>query len=295
MGELAHEYGAKVVWTLHDFKLLCPAYTFRQGDGRVCHCTSINDCQIIRNRCLKNSYMQSTMAYIEALTWSRQRINMNTDIFISPSQFMREKMVLGGFDPAKIHLLYNFIDPEKHKLLQNTEPEQSHDSPYFAYTGRLSEEKGLITLVTAAVRAGVRLKIAGDGPMRDILENIAKDHDGIILTGRLNAYDIAHMQREAIACVCPSEWFENNPLSVIESLCAGTPVIGADIGGIPELIEPGVNGLLYPTGDTESLSDILKNFRTEDFDRKRIAEEASHRFSSEQYISGLLGIYKSNP
>lgn len=294
VGELAHEYGAKVVWTLHDFKLLCPAYTFRKGDGGICHCISMNDCQIIRYRCLKNSYLQSAMAYIEALEWSRQRINMNTDIFISPSRFMRDKMVCGGFDPGKIQILHNFIDPEKQKLLKQEEPVQDHDSPFFAYTGRLSEEKGLETLTTAAISAGVTVKIAGDGPLRARLEKMSAEHEGIKLTGRLNACDVARMQREAIACLCPSEWFENNPLAVIESLCAGTPVIGADIGGIPELIEPGINGLLYPTSDTKSLSDILKNFRTEDFDRTRIAEEASHRFSSEQYISGLLDIYKSN-
>lgn len=292
VGEIAHEAGARVVWTLHDFKLLCPAYSFRKGDGSICDCLNMDECHIIKDKCLKNNYVHSLMAYVEARVWSRRRMERNTDIFIAPSKFMSEKMISGGFDPAKMHVLYNFIDPAKLRLLQTSAKESGTGERFFAYTGRLSAEKGVRTLVLAAKKAGITLKIAGDGPMRGELEELAKGAPGIIFLGKLNAEEVARLQRDAIACICPSECFENNPLAVIESLCAGTPVIGAQIGGIPELIEPGVNGQLYPAGDIDALSALFADFDAGRYDSGAISGEATRKFSREQHMQQLMKIYE---
>ena len=87
-----------------------------------------------------------------------------------------------------------------------------------------------------------------------------------------------------------SECFENNPLSVIESLCAGTPVIGAEIGGIPELIAP-TNGRLYPSGDVEALTALLRDFDTNIYDRSAIASRARSDFNEEAHYQRLLDAY----
>lgn len=129
--------------------------------------------------------------------------------------------------------------------------------------------------------------------MRAQLEAMAANHKGITFLGRLDAEAVAALQRDADACVCPSEWFENNPLAVIESLCAGTPVIGADIGGIPELITPGVNGFLYKSGDTNALARILNDFSPSSFDKCSIARDATEKFSTRTHLDRLLNIYQS--
>ena len=292
--EIAHDRGIPVVWTLHDFKLVCPAYTFRKGNGEICGYADTGKCNPIKNRCLKNSLTASVMATVERYRWPMTRLNRMTDAYIAPSRFMSDMMLLGGADKAKMNVVYNFVDPTKLRLLSRNIPRHSDgDNRYFAYTGRLSFEKGVATLIQAAIQSGVNLRIAGDGPMRAELEAMAAHHKGITFLGRLEAEDVAALQRDAEACICPSEWFENNPLAVIESLCAGTPVIGADIGGIPELINPGSNGLLYRSGDTDALAGILHDFTRTSYDPDAIARDATEKFSTSTHIDRLLNIYQS--
>lgn len=292
---IAHDAGIPVVWTLHDYKLVCPAYTFRKADGSVCDLAH-GRCRLIKNRCHKGSFFASAMASVESHRWPMSRLNDFTDAFIAPSRFMSEMMVLGGADKNKMHVIYNFIDPAKLHLLTNITAQKTASQAehgYFAYTGRLSDEKGVDTLIKAAIKAGVNLRIAGDGPMRGSLEALAQGHKGITFLGRLDAADVASLQRDADACVCPSEWYENNPLAIIESLCAGTPVIGADIGGIPELINPGVNGMLYKSADTDALASILQGFEPRSFDRAMIARQAAEKFSTHEHIRQLVSVYQS--
>ena len=288
--EIAHNAKIPVVWTLHDFKLICPAYTFRKNDGSICDLAT-SECHVFRNKCHKGSYIASAMAYIEARRWSINKLNDITDAYIAPSQFMSNIMKQNGATPDKMHVIYNFIDPAKLKLLNRRNHNEKNKHHFFAYTGRLSEEKGVGTLIEAAIRANVNLKIAGDGPIRDELERLASGYKGIVFLGKLNAEDVARLQCEADACICPSEWYENNPLAVIESLCAGTPVIGANIGGIPELISHGNNGLLFEHGNVEDLADKLRNFDCNLFHNNVIAAEAVKNFSTDEHISRVLSVY----
>ena len=291
---LAHDRGIPVVWTLHDFKLICPAYTFLKADDSICDFAETKQCNVLKHRCLKSSVTASLIAMLEARRWPLSKLDAMTDAYIAPSSFMSKMMRFGGSDPAKTHILYNFIDPIKLKLLSDTSTSRGDKPHYFAYTGRLSKEKGVKTMINAAIKAGVKLKIAGDGPIRHELEELAKGHDKIVFLGNLSAENVARLQREADACICPSEWFENNPLAVIESLCAGTPVIGTDIGGIPELITPGINGLLYKPGDTEALTTILKDFKPQNFNNNQIADASIAKFSQDAYLNRLLTIYESS-
>ncbi|MGL5894780.1 MAG: glycosyltransferase, partial [Bacteroidales bacterium] len=85
---------------------------------------------------------------------------------------------------------------------------------------------------------------------------------------------------------------DNNPLSVIESLCMGTPVLGANIGGIPELINEDQNGILFKPKSRESLEQGIIQMFSLEFDYQRISDDAKERYSSTRYINSLTGIYQ---
>lgn len=288
VGELAKKRGARVVWTLHDLKLVCPSYLGRYPDGTVCDELLRGECSLMAHRCMKGSLAASLAAKMEAACWSARRLDKFTDRYIAPSHFMKRAMVAGGFPASHIAVLHNFVDPVKMNILAS--PGSPAGEPCFVYVGRLSREKGVHTLVKAAVEAGVKLRIAGDGPDREALEKLAAGHD-IEFLGHLSAESTAALIKSAAATVLASEWYENNPLSVIESLCAGTPVIGADIGGIPELIEPGVNGEHFVSGDVTALASLLRSFNASRYNRDAIGRDARSRFSRESHLKQLLAIY----
>ena len=292
IGELAHKAGIRVVWTLHDLKLLCPAYVARRPDGRVCDECIEGKIHVLRHRCMKGSFLQSVIAKMEACKWSRSRLASNTDAFIAPSAFMGEMMRRGGFPEEKLHVLTNFVDPSKLQELNRLVKQTPVVGDFFLYAGRLSSEKGVGTLIRAAQASGVNLKIAGSGPACPELKSLAADSPNIEFLGMLTPERLVPLQLEARASVLPSEWYENNPLSVIESLCAGTPVIGADIGGIPELIKPGVNGQIFQSGNVEELADILRCFSDSEYDRSAISREAMQRYSRGTHLQQLLKIYQ---
>lgn len=118
---------------------------------------------------------------------------------------------------------------------------------YYCYVGRLSEEKGVETLLEAATMLQHELRIAGSGPLYGKLKAKYDSWPQITFLGQLDSDGVAKLLGEAACSVLPSEWYENNPLGIIESLCAGTPVVGAEIGGIPELIDDN-NGLTFTPG-----------------------------------------------
>lgn len=281
VGELAKSRGCKVLWTLHDYKLLCPAYTCKR-DGKPCELCFTHKTQVLRHRCMKGSMAASALAYLEAKKWSRQRLERHTDIFVCPSSFMAQKMCQGGFNAGQMKVLCNFIDPEKLALLESTE-RVADGTPYYTYVGRLSEEKGVRTLLEVASRLPYVLKIAGDGPLADELAAKYRDCTNIEFLGRKNAEEVSRLLSGAVCSVVPSEWYENNPLSVIESLCAGTPVIGAEIGGIPELID-GATGMTFTSGDAAMLGDAVKIAMARAWNNLKIKADSMERFSPKKYL-----------
>ncbi len=291
VGEIAHKAGVKVVWTLHDLKLVCPACVGRRPDGSICSdCVGRGKMGVLKNKCHKNSLSFSIAAYIEALAWHRRRLINFTDCFIAPSQFMADMMVADGYPADKMSVLHNFVDPTKLTALQTP---STATEKYFAYVGRLSPEKGIESLIKAANAAKVTLRVAGDGPLRPQIEQLIAGNPRITLLGHQDSVQVGHLLNGAMATIVPSECFENNPLSAIESLCAGTPVIGANIGGIPELIAPGQNGEQFTPGNVAELTALLSNFQPELYDRRQIAIESLHKFSQRAHINQLLTIYRS--
>lgn len=289
IGEMAAARGIRVVWTLHDYKLLCPSYSCRRPDGNICEECIHSDFKVIRYRCMKGSRIQSLLADIEARYWNRKRLSDNTERFIAPSHFMRNKMLEGGFPHHKVSVLHNFIDPAKAEQLGENADRKRED--YFCYVGRLSEEKGVETMLKSAASSGVTLKIAGAGPLLDELKSQYSRHQNIIFLGHLDAQGVIDLLSSAKGSIIPSECYENNPLSAIESLCSGTPVIGASIGGIPELIDSR-SGILFTPGNIEELAGILRGFdKRHPFNHKEISLSAREKFSRRNHYDALIRIY----
>ena len=287
VGALAKKAGCRVVWTLHDYKLLCPAYACLRG-GESCELCYSDKSQVLKHRCMKGSLAASALAYIEAKKWNRGTLERFTDAFVCPSAFMRDKMLLGGFNADKLKVVCNFIDPVKIDRLSSLDCTQKAD--YYAYVGRLSQEKGVETLLKAASELPYKLKVAGGGPLAEEMKDKYAGAN-VQFLGHIDAEAVSELLAHARCVVTPSECYENNPLSVIESLCAGTPVVGARIGGIPELVKP-ENGLTYTPKSVKELSAcICKVMESADYDYASIARASRKAFSAEVHMSLLEKVY----
>lgn len=285
MAELAHQKGIKVVWTLHDYKLLCPRYDCLRDGKEVCElCFNGDKTPCKTYKCMKGSALASLIGCKEAMIWNRQRLENCTDVFICPSQFMADKMVQGGFRKEKMRTLCNFIDVEKCRKADYDKAD------YYCFIGRLSHEKGVRTLLEAANRLPYKLKIIGGGPLEDELKAVAGKH--IEFVGFKQWDEIKELVGKARFSVIPSEWYENNPLSVIEAQCLGTPVLGARIGGIPELINEGETGMTFESRNVDDFKAKIEQMFASSFNYRQIAETAQKRYDAESYYGKIINIYK---
>lgn len=284
IAEIAHKRGIRVVWTLHDYKLLCPRYDCMR-DGDNCELCFNQKWNCVKYSCMKGGKIGSLIGYREAMKWNRKKLESYTDVFVCPSHFIAEKMRQGGFDAKKLITLCNFIDVDKCKRDDNYKK-----GDYYCFIGRLSHEKGAKTLIDAANQLPYKLVVIGGGPLMDELRNIA--HDNIEFVGFKQWDEIKQLVGGARFSVIPSEWYENNPLSVIEAECLGTPVLGAKIGGIPELIEDGRTGIIFTSKDVYDLKDKIQQMWSATFDYQQIANESMARYNSDEYYKNILKIYQ---
>lgn len=291
VAKIARKAGIKVVWTLHDYKLLCPSYACLR-DGSPCELCFDRKSRVLATRCMKGSLAASAVAYAEALRWNQAALTRMTSRFICPSRFMMEKMAQGGFPQDKLTVLCNFLAPEMASRMQRhaVGSYSREREPYYCYVGRLSAEKGVETLLQAASGLPYELRVAGDGPLARELREKYSHCDNIRFLGRLDSEGVEKLLASARLSVLPSECYENNPLGVIESLCCGTPVVGAQIGGIPELIGE-KTGITYPSGDVEALRSAIRRAWTTAFDHESIAADSLVRFSATAYYEALCAIY----
>lgn len=251
----------------------------------LCEACFVDKHKVIDYKCMKNSVIASFLAYKEALKWNKQRLEAYTDVFLCPSHFMALKMQQGGFDQFKIHVLCNFIDVEKTR-----KNEYNNKGDYYCYIGRLSHEKGVATLIEAARQLPYKLKVIGGGLLMENLKRLATGTN-IEFLGYKQWEEIKDLVGNARFSVIPSEWYENNPLSVIEAQCLGTPVLGARIGGIPELIEEGISGMLFEAKNIVDLKQKIEAMFIHNFDYEVLAKDSQQRYSSIAYYEQLMDIY----
>ena len=290
IAKLAHEYGAKVVWTLHDTKLVCPCYTCMR-DGKWCEECFTDKLAVVKHRCMPGSIPGAIVGYLEAKKWNCNILPKYVDLFLPPSKFMMDTCVKGGYSPEKFRVLCNFIDVTRLPPISQI-PLIKGD--YYAFLGRVSEMKGVRTLCKAAAQLNKKLIVIGGGELLPELKETYRNFPHIEFKGQMQWEEFMPILQKAKFMVLSSECSENNPLTVIEAQSLGTPVLGANIGGIPELIEEGVSGMTFTSGDVEDLKDkILKMFEHH-FDYEAIAKNAIERYSSEAYYEKLMKIYEKS-
>lgn len=285
--------GVPTVITTHDLKLLCPAYTMLRAGGICEKCASGSVINAFRHRCIKDSRSLSGLIALESGIHRLLGLyRNNVDRLIAPSKFYRDKFKEHGWPESKLEYVPNFVSVE------DFEPHYDDDN-YFVYVGRLSYEKGIATLVKAAAMADVRLVVVGDGPLRASLETeFGAAGSKVRFTGYQSGDELWNWVRNSRAMVLPSEWYENAPISILEAYACGKPVIGAAIGGIPELIEPDETGWLFESGSVDSLANVLQQVAGMSGQRltelgRMARERVVSRHAPGRYRDSLISIYES--
>ena len=287
--KLAKEFGCKVVWTLHDYKLACPAYSCLNR-GQICEKCFTSKINVVKERCFKENLPASILAYFEAKKWNVKKLQRYVDYFICPSAFIKRQMLKAGLQEEKLKVICNFVDPVKLEQLKNTEVSTDREN-FYVYVGRLSEEKGVATLLKAAKDLPYKLKMVGGGPLYDGLVSTYSDCQNIEFLGHQSAENVASILSKAKFLVLPSECYENNPLSVIEALCAGIPIAGANVGGIPELIDK-KSGVVFESRNVKDLSRaITEVMNGNKYDYREIAKESQVKFSFDAHFKQLKELY----
>ncbi|TWD92379.1 glycosyltransferase involved in cell wall biosynthesis [Neobacillus bataviensis] len=284
-----------VVYTVHDLKVLCPNYKMLTN-GSVCEkCKGGKYYNAVLNKCTKDSLLGSTVNMIESYVHASLGIYKNfIDMFITPSNFYREKMIEWGFPAEKIVHIPNFVDPNQFT------PSWEYED-YFLYIGRLSEEKGIFTLLQAVneTQTNTKVKIAGTGPLQEELEKFIQQNNlssKVELLGFQSGSNLEQLVKNSKAVIMPSEWYENGPLALIESFAYGKLVIGSDIGGIPEHIDKGQNGFLFTPKNYNELASIMNKVNTfENSKLKTMGISARKKvediYNNDYYMDKLLKIY----
>ena len=287
------EAGIPVVLTAHDLKLACPAYKMMNSQGICERCKTGSFLNVVRHRCIKGSVAASTVVAVESIFHRFMgTYKKNINIVVAPSQFIAQKLIDWGWPVDRIVYIPNYVDKD------NFVPGFGKGK-YLLYFGRMIRDKGVATLIQAAHMAGVPLRLAGTGPDEEDFRRLASSLGGdTVFLGYQNGERLHELIRGARAVVLPSEIYENAPMSVLESFALGTPAIGADIGGIPEIIEQSKTGWLFPSGHVSALSEVLRSVQdTENAVLKAMGQQARSvvelRYSRQGYLDSMLGLYSS--
>ncbi len=287
------EEGIPAVMTAHDLKIACPAYKMLNKAGICELCKQGNLLHVVKNRCIHDSLSASILVGIESAVHKTLGLYKNNlDKIITPSRFYRDKLIEWGWAADQLAYIPNFIHYESY-----TPHFDAGD--YFLYFGRLAPEKGVDTLIKAALAAKVRLKIAGTGPDEQKLRQLLPENCSTIeFMGFCSGDTLWSLIQHARAVVLPSQWYENAPISILESYACGKPVIGARIGGITEMLIPGETGLLFEFGNTTMLTEQLLHVQSMSNAQLKIMGHAGHHFATttftvNRYLDSMCDLYQS--
>ena len=295
------KHNIPIVFKLSDYKIICPNYKLFT-EGKICErCRGGKYYNAVRHKCLKNSYAVSAVAMLEAYYHRWKKSYDLIDRFLAPSNFMIEKVSSFGFPREKMTLLRNVLN------FFNFQPSFAKEN-YFAYVGRISEEKGLNTLLEAVAILqkennlfNHKLLIVGQGPEEENLKKLARQlkiEKLVKIKGFLpkNSPEWVKLFQKARFTVLPSIWYDNSPVAISESMAFGTPVIVSHLGGTPEMIEDGKSGLVFQAGQAEDLAEKIKTMLSDLSATGKMGEKAVERVkeinNEEKYYQKLIQVYQ---
>lgn len=283
-----------VLMHLHDYKLVCPNYQLL-ADNKICYsCLGGKYYNCLKKKCFKKSFWKSLLATIEMYLHHRllKVYKKNINLFIAPSQSMKNTVIKFGWPENKIKVLYNFSEKLENDLIDQV-------SDYGLYFGRLSKEKGIDVLLVALKLANkkIKLKIVGSGPEENELKKIVvtlKLEKQVEFLGPKFNEDLFLLVKKAKIIFLPSIWLENMPLALLESLMLRKVVVAAKTGGLPELIKDQDTGFLFNRGDSHDLARVIDSL--DDYNLVKIGERAglvAKNLNIGSHLSKLLQIYCS--
>ncbi|GFO60316.1 glycosyl transferase [Geomonas silvestris] len=289
--DCAAERGIPVVMTLHDNKLVCPSYLMlRHGEvcerckeGRFYHC--------LLSRCHKGSLLPSLINTAEAYFNRVLRKYDKVQRFLCPSRFLLEQHASSGIPRSKLVYLPNSL--KVRNLTPCFEP-----GSYVLYAGRLSPEKGIIPLLEAVRGTSVSLKIAGDGPLKERILALLSGgaFPNVDLLGYRTGKELQDLFRGASFLVVPSQCYENAPMAILEAFSLGKPVIGCNLGGIPELVAQDETGLLVSPSDVLQLREAVLALSADSGKVRRLGMNArwlvENEFNDELHYQRLIEVYQ---
>lgn len=298
--EPAVQLGIPIVYTVHDFKLLCPAYMFYSETLGTCErCADGHAWNCAVHRCMHRSVAVSAVYAADALYHRWRGSYEAVSAYVMPSRSILEKHQAHGFPSDKLHHIPNFFETTVDEATDASALARMRNryGTYVLYFGRLSPEKGCAHLIAACAAAGLPLVMVGEGPEEERLRAIARrSATTVVFTGYLTGRELWAFVEAALCVALPSLWYEIAPKSVLEAMARGKPVVASAIGGLPELIEHGQSGFLVPPGDAKALAEALGRLAAlPDGERAAMGAKARHRaltgFSADRYYSSMVRLY----
>lgn len=286
------KYDVPIVWTLHDYKIISPNYNlFTRGQIDL-STKPDNFFRCVKNRCVKDSYAKSFLAALEMFLHRKvTKLYDQIDCYVAPSKFLHSLVVEWGIPQKKVFHLYNFID------YAQIEPSAEHEDYYF-FVGRFIEEKGVMPMLEAfALMPDRKLKIVGAGPLEQQMLDFLEHHQlpRVEMLGAIYKPQLYDLMRKAKAVIMPSVWLENNPLAMLDAMACGKPIIGSNMGGIPELIDEGKTGLIFdPSAENDLTKKIIELDSYDLVEMSRNTRSKLEKIANpEIHYRGLMEIYES--
>lgn len=286
---VARQRSVPAVLTVHDYKVVCPSYLMLKKGKPCLACIDGGYYRCAVNRCHKGqlaaSFVYAIEAYYARLTGNYGAISA----FLSPSHFIADLLRQSGIEDGRVIYHPNCVEPDEYT--------PSYQGQYVLSVGRLSHEKGLPTFLQAMLGTNIPVRVAGTGPMESSLRELAeKDGGSIVLEGHCDGVKLADLYRNAAFVVVPSEWYENAPMSILESFAYGKPVIGTRIGGIPELITENEHGYLVDPESPDQLRTAIRQLWDDTEAQSRMGRNARRlvetKFAQSNRTASLLNIYE---
>ena len=288
----AMKHHIPIVYTAHDLKAVCPTYLM-MNRGKICdRCINGNYWHCISTCCMKNSRVKSMLAVLEAESYRIRKTYSRMNLIICPSQHHKRRLAQGHIcNPGILSYMPNFL-PE--------ETEYGAGDPngsYYLYFGRLSEEKGIMTLLRAFRKANVKkpLYIVGAGPQEKEICQYIEQHKmqkAVKMFGFMTGSALKQIIAAAYCVILPSVCCENAPYSIMEAQALGRPAIVSDNGGLPELVTDGLNGYIFHGNDPDDLCSKLEKMENSLFPGHEICQMAREKYSPDKYVRMLISEYK---
>lgn len=280
--------GIQIVQTVHDSKMVCAnhkLYNFEKNETCT-KCVTSNFSHCVKDKCFDGSLIKSALGALESSLYTKlDYYNKYIDRFIVPSNFLAN-LLKNKINVKKIKVIPNFVDIN---VTKTTSPKEK----FILYYGRISQEKGVLELVDIFIKMDVKLIIIGSGPQKELLEEKIKSFSHITYLGPKYNEDLFNFIQQATYVIQPSIWYENCPMTILESFALGVPVIGANHSGIKELIQHEETGYLLDFKNTEETIKQLKKIVVLPTDKLKdtIKKNFKDNYGKTNHISKVLEVY----